>query len=298
MRGTHGIGVSCIALFVVQSWAFGSACSNDATSPAPAPVDAGDAAADVVHGGSSNDWSCVGKVVLPAAPASPLVVDLFLGGLADGKGISGLKVRACSDRGDAPCAAGSPAKTTGSDGRALFDVAASFDGYFEAVEAGEMTNLHYVPLPVVNTPHIHGRAQWRSTELRLVAEELGITIDPAKGHILVQAQDCRSRSFPAINPLPVDPDALPVERAGGVTLTLDPLPAGVTPGYIVTTPKLRVRKDATETADGIGDGGFLNVPPGVYKVTGTRAATGEKLGTQRVVVRADTNTMLILTPRP
>jgi len=185
---------------------------------------------------------------------------------------------------------------TDADGHAPLTVAGGFDGYFEAVEPGDITNLHYLAFPFSKAKDTHARAEWRAGDLRIIADSIGFTFDVARGHILVQAQDCRSSSLPGwVPPAPgneIDP------RAGGVTMRLDPMPPGVLVGYVELEPHARVRSDIDETFDGNGGMGFLGVPPGVYTVTGIRKKTGERVGSQQVHVRADAFTMIILAPTP
>lgn len=270
---------------------FVGACSTRFSSDATADAGTSDAA-PVVHGGQDNDWSCLGRVTLPAPTSTSIAVSFSVVGI-DNQPASGVKVRACPDPTDATCVNGSAAQTTDAEGAASFDVAPGFAGYFEAMEQNDVTDLHFVPMPIVSSPHRHGRVEWRGTDVQLLLETVDLSIDDAKGQVLVQTQDCRSHHFPQYNAYPPDPTVL----AGGVRVTLDPMPAGVVLAYVVGTPHLHVSREATETDD-YGGAGFVNVPPGTYTVTGTRAETGERIGSQRIHVRANAFSLLVLTPTP
>jgi hypothetical protein len=112
----------------------------------------------------------------------------------------------------------------------------------------------------------------------------------------MQAHDCHSPVLPGWVP-PAEGEGVDA-RAGGVTMRLEPMPAGVITAYVELVPRARVRTDIDETADGYGGAGFLGVPPGVYTVTGTRKSTGERIGSQLIHVRADAFTMLVVVPAP
>lgn len=273
-----------------------AACSS--SERAPTSSDAGEAAIDagakpIVR--EQYDWSCLGQVSLPPPSTPTIAINLTLLGVTAFPAVD-VPVRACPDPVDATCAGG-VAQTTDSAGKTTFDLPAGtsgVSGYFETNEPGELVDLHYIPLPIVASPHEHSRVQWRGNELRVVAESAGITVDLAtKGQVLVQAHDCRSGAFAQYNaPNRVNP------HAGGVRFTLDPMPKGVITAYVVHDPNAFVSTTATETADDDGSGAFLNVPPGIYTVTGTLAATGQRIGTQRIHVRANAMSLLILAPTP
>jgi hypothetical protein len=263
------------------------ACSSSSTSNGTAS-DAG--ASDAGEVRTEYDWSCLGKVTLPPPAASTLSVNLTIEDYRS-LGLANADVRACPDPTDATCAAGTTAKKTDANGKVTIDVpagTAGFAGYFEAVDPTDVTSLHFVPDPFVKTPINHGRGTYRAADLKILTDSIGVTIDATRGHILVQVQDCLSKALPQ-NDLAMSP------VAGGVTLTLDPMPAGVVLAYVT---KSVVSKTATETYDGSGAAGFINVPPGIYTVTGKRAKTGERVGSLKVHARAGAHSMLILAPTP
>lgn len=111
----------------------------------------------------------------------------------------------------------------------------------------------------------------------------------------MQAADCDHSGMPG---KPAAVWSPPYVLAGGVTFALDPMPEGVLTAYGEIEPHARIRTDIDETADGSGGGAFLNVPAGVYTVTGTRKSTGERIGSQRVHVRADAFSLLMVVPSP
>jgi len=266
-----------------------AACSSSKSDPVT-PEDAGVEAGPVQ--GTFNDWSCLGEVTLPAASSDPIDVSLLLLGPVGGTPAAGVHVRACPDPKDETCAGGSTPADTDPNGRVTLAVTKGFGGYFEATEANDTTDLHFNVNPFFAS-HPSDRQEWHSTELRFVLDPIPLAIDTTRGQILMQAQDCRSHTLPQNNDF-----SRPSPLAGGVRFVLDPMPAGVVLGYAVATPQGRISTTATETEDDVGLGGFINVPPGRYTVTGIRAATGERIGSQSIHVRADTFSMLIVAPTP
>jgi hypothetical protein len=111
----------------------------------------------------------------------------------------------------------------------------------------------------------------------------------------MQAADCDYSGMPGN---PVAATSPPYALAGGVTFALEPMPAGVLVAYVEIEPHARVRTDIDETADGYGGGAFMNVPPGGYTVSAKRKSTGERIGSQRIHVRADTFSLLVFVPTP
>lgn len=273
-----------------------AACSSNESAPVSSDAGARDASVDVEPTPREQyDWSCLGQVSLPPPSSPTIAVNLTLLGVTAFPA-KDVPVRACPDPADGTCAGGI-AQSTDTDGKTTFDLPAGtggVTGYFETNEPGEVVDLHFIPLPIVASPHEHSRVQWRGNELRVVAESVGITVEFAtKGHVLFQAHDCRSGAFARYNaPNKINP------HAGGVRFTLDPLPPGVITAYVVHDPNAHVSTTATETADDDGTGAFLNVPPGVYTVIGTLAATGQRIGSQRIHVRANAMSLLILAPTP
>lgn len=265
------------------------ACSSQTTTtPAPPP---GAGVADAApRQGDANDWSCLGQVSLPAPPAT-VAVGLELQGVL-GEPAQEVEVRACPDAADPTCAAGTAVKTTDPDGKAAFDVDGGFFGYFEAVVPADMTNLHFVPVPMVYTPLRHDRVQYSGSDVKILFETAEVPLDVTKGQVFVQAQDCTTRA------LPENASRFRSLVAGGVGLSLEPMPAGVVQVYAVFDATVRLSKTVTETYDGAGAGGFMNVPPGVYTIGGTRVSNGARIGAQKIHVRADAVSLVILAPLP
>ncbi len=266
-----------------------TACTTSTSMPTVS--DAGDA--DVGASGPQNNWTCLGKVKIPPPEGATSSVT-FNATDTRGKPVANVDVRACPDREDPTCANATASTKTDADGNAVITVSlgsGGFNGYFEAVETGDSPNLHFVGNPIWLANATHQRVEWRAAELKLLMDTIGVSVDPAKGTILFQTQDCNSRS------LPTDPLA-PNGLAAGVSLSLEPMPAGVSLGYAVPTPTFHISLQATATVAGNGGGGFINVPPGVYTITGKLEKTGERVGSQRVHVRAGAMSLVILAPTP
>jgi len=269
-----------------------AACSSkkdDGASLADAGADAG------VRQGDANDWSCLGKVVLPALPLVTAKVTFKISD-ATMHPSTEATVRACPVREDEKCANGTATAPTDAKGEATFDVPADFDGYWEAIEPS-ITDLHFVPFRQYRSPDFQWRTQWHFDELRILSDTIDLKFDTTRGHVLILVRDCGFTGLPG-KEIPPGTFSPPESLGGGVTLGLDPMPSGVVLAYIQAEPNLRIRTDLDETQDGAGGGGFFNVPPGAYTVTGIRKSTGEKVGTQRIHVRADSFSLLLVVPTP
>jgi hypothetical protein len=290
MRRTRARGAKRLAILVVVA-ACSSNESNVSTGTPASDAGVTDAAA---RPGDANDWTCLGKVVLPAHD-TPVSMDFSIASAVNGTPTAGAAVRACPGREDATCANAVGPLTTDADGHAMFEVPAGFDGYWEAVEPDGYTALHFMPFRVWRSPDIHARVQWHFDELKLLTDTIGLAFDTTKGHVLMQATDCDFSGMPGN---PVAATSPPYARAGGVTFALEPMPPGVNAAYVEIEPHARVRTDLDETADGYGGGAFMNVPPGIYTVSAKRKSTGERIGSQRIHVRADTFSLLVVVPSP
>jgi hypothetical protein len=267
-----------------------AACSKQQEPVAPVA----DAGADATtRQGDANDWSCLGKVSFPALSSSTASVTFKITDPL-GRPSADIPVRACPARDDAMCSAGTAKVTTDSNGEAMFDVPADFDGYWEAIEP-TTTDLHFVPFRQFRSPDFQWRVEWHFDELRLLTDPLGVKFDTTRGHVLIEAHDCRVAGLPGVDK---PPGTTPESIAGGVTFVLDPMPPGVVTGYSEVEPHALIRTDLDETQDGAGGGGFLNVPPGVYTVTGIRKSTGQRISTQRIHVRADSFSDVLVVPTP
>lgn len=269
------------------------ACSSNEPGSSSPDADGGAEAAVAARPGDANDWSCLGKIELPALD-TPARIDFSIISAVNATPIANTSVRACPNREDASCANAVGPIVTDAEGHASFDVPGGFDGYWEAVEADGFTDLHFMPFRSFRSD-VHARVEWHFDELKLLTDTIGLAFDTTKGHVLMQASDCAFSGLPSA---PAYSMPRPRSRAGGVTFILDPMPPGVVTAYVELEPHGRVRTDIDETADGSGAGGFLNVPPGVYTVTGKRKSTGERIGSQRIHVRADTFSLLIVVPTP
>lgn len=247
--------------------------------------DAGDAAAD--------PWSCVGHVRYDAPAKQTVDVTFALYDVPQGTPAPGVEVRACPDPVDPACTISLATQTTGADGKTKFTLPTGtrgFDGYFEATRLNDVTSLYFWSVPFWADAE-DGRLLWSGPTLQSILTTAGVHPDPQRGIIGIQAHDCRALALKNIFP-----DGMPSLAAGIAYLLEPPGDAMTKVGYFVGNT-LDLNATETNVAD-MALGGFVNVPPGIYTVSGKRVATGQIVSKMQVVVRAGLLTNVALFPTP
>jgi hypothetical protein len=227
-------------------------------------------------------WSCLGSVTWPAPTTKTAELTLTLSEYRTGMVVSGATVKVCK-LDDAACASPLSSGTTGADGKVKVTVntaASGVDGYFEISSPDLVTILSYVrfldPKQFIADGALFPIVFSKDT-FALLAGVAGITPDDARGHVGFLTRDCSSSS------------------AAGVSAALSTADASSQLLYITPDGLPSSSITATTTA---AFGAFVNVPPGASKITGTVAATGQKLGSVDVQVRAGAFTTVNLVPSP
>jgi hypothetical protein len=223
-------------------------------------------------------WSCLGQVEWPAAGTSPLRLEVHVIDVLTSAPPEGLAVRVCAKLDvncDSPIAA--PASLDAS-GAVVAQVSAGFDGYLELTAPTITPALFFVTQPVYADTVVPGVVPVVSPAgFQSIAAALGTTLDlTVAGHVYALASDCAQAP------------------ASGVRFDLDKKGVATTPFYMVNNAPV----GSASATDGAGAGGYLNVPPGFVKLTGSVSATGARVGESSLVVRAGTVSYPRLIPTP
>ncbi|MBI5502065.1 MAG: hypothetical protein HY907_17615 [Deltaproteobacteria bacterium] len=251
--------------------------ADDGTTEAA--EDAGDEVADD-GGPPPPDWSCLGSVVW----GTPIEASLDMTGTAldyvTDAPIEGATVKVCA-RADAACATPLDEGTTDAAGQVTLTVplgTTGFDGYFEVSATGYVTVLRYTVEPITEMPGADARvvSMVDTTTFAMLAAAAGVTPDPTRGHLVVNALDC--------NPT----------LAAGVSLDVDTADVSSTAVYMVGgLPST----SATET-DSSGAAGFINLPAGAATISTTLVSTGEAIASTDITIRAGAAALFPLPPTP
>lgn len=285
---------------VAKSWgiviAVAAAACTSKHGDAPAAVDAGDAADSVPP--PQGDFSCVGQVttVAPATTTAKVLmhnIDAF-----SNVPLHDAVVKVCA-RDDVACAAPSLQTTTDENGIATMPAlplgANGFDGYFEVSVGDEPRNLNFVS-PSIHRDQAYRRVYWSLAALTRIADIVGTKYDPQRGHVFVEAHDCTGYANGTFCTPPLDDiDGCLRGQPGGVAFELDVQDPAIVLGYLYPPS---ISRDAGGTYAGIGQGGFVNVPPGPVTLTAKIAQTGQVVARQKLFVRAGAFSMVTIFPTP
>ncbi|HKP63362.1 MAG TPA: hypothetical protein VJV78_41790 [Polyangiales bacterium] len=168
--------------------------------------------------------------------------------------------------------------TSGADGVLRIMVPANFMGYLQQTERRDYAPaMYFLPttLPadgmLDNFPLLPSGAI-----INVLALSLGGTLDPARGHMMLIADDCAG-----------DPQA-------GMTFDIPQKDSKTVQFYVVDqVPQTTAKETPSE-----GDGGFLNVPAGTAVIKATVAKTGLESATVSVLIRAGFMTVTYIRPMP
>jgi hypothetical protein len=166
-------------------------------------------------------------------------------------------------------------KDAGADGSASKDAGADGGG-----DAGNPLAGLYVPAMVFFNPPLVDDILYLAAPLvsygglTALAAQFGNTINPMFGAAVALAADCSGTP------------------ADGVSVSLDVSHSSTRTFYFVNG----LPTEFADTTDVTGYSGFINVPPGIRTIAGTRKATGQRTGTISVVVRPGTVTYAVLPP--
>ncbi|HVJ90115.1 MAG TPA: hypothetical protein VM580_09955 [Labilithrix sp.] len=228
-------------------------------------------------------------------PDSTKLVDLSLRivELSTGAPPADVLVRLCSNS-DAPCNKARPlqgeqvdaGEEAGAGWAALDDAGAvyakveiGFDGFFQLQAPGAPPTYQTTSPPLWREATNLETIFLRTDEVEYFANTLFGKVglyNPNAGLVLVFAKDCYLGDL------------------AGITFTTTAEGPDMHAFYIIDSqPSLQETKTGLQ-----GGGGFVNVPPGLFTFTATWAATGERLGAARVLVRAGSVTIVDISPTP
>jgi hypothetical protein len=227
-------------------------------------------------------WACLGGVTWPAPTVATAELTLLLREFRTGMTVSGATVKFCK-LDDAACASPTSSGTSGADGKVKLTVSTAptgVDGYFEISSPDLVTILAYVrfmdPKQFIADAELSPIVFSKDT-FGTLAAFAGITPDATRGNVGFLTLDC-ARSY-----------------AAGVSASLTTADASSQTLYI--TPDGLPSSTITQTTSA-AFGAVVNVPAGMTNITGKVAATGQKIGSADVQVRAGAFTTVNLVPSP
>lgn len=228
-------------------------------------------------------WACLGNVKPPTFPNPKVNVSVPLVDLNTKKPVTEINARPCGKT-DVACASPlGPTVQPNASGILSFVIDAGFDGYIELkssnVDGGLPAYLPslvffnpplsvdtiYIAIPLISPAALSG-----------LAAQFGNAIDPTLGAPFAEVVDCQGKP------------------AEGVSVAMDQADASTRTFYFVNG----LPTESTTQTDTTGYSGFINAPTGVRTITGTVAATKQRVGTISVLVRPSTLTYTVLPPTP
>jgi hypothetical protein len=187
--------------------------------------------------------------------------------------IANVPVSACSKL-DYTCAQPLATATTGMDGNAVLKVPANFAGYIQETERRDYTpGLYFVPV-IPEDRVLRNFPLIQSTAIAGLALALGSALDPARGHIMLIAEDCMGNALPGV--------AFSTPQADTKTVQF----------YV----RDQVPTSSVKDTPPEGDGGYLNLPTGTIVITAKEVKTGIELATVTVLSRAGFISTLYIRP--
>jgi len=178
------------------------------------------------------------------------------------------------DKLDLTCASPLAELDTGSSGILRFEVPASFAGYIQFDDPEWVPALYFLPNALPADGVLQPAPLMPNGVVDALAVSIGSRIDDTRGHMMLIAEDCYGAALPGVT------FASPVQDSKTIQFYVRDL--------LPTT-------SAKETAE-IGNGGYLNFPPGNAVITLTLNKSKLRLTTSSVVVRPGYITVAYLRP--
>ncbi|MFO0755877.1 MAG: hypothetical protein U0359_05270 [Byssovorax sp.] len=233
-----------------------------------------------------SDYTCLGAVSLPDAPAATVELHLLVADPFTGDILPGATVKAC-DAGDLACAAPLSQGVAGADGSATLTVPTpgkGFEGYFQGEAPGRLPGLLKLDFPISTEASLGGFFMTLMKADQLETSMKGnTTIDPSRGVILALAFDCGGAA------------------AGGTSFAVGSADAQTVLGHgLPSSEYYGVHADCIDPAAASSQTGIaisMNVPPGMTTVS-VSAPGAKALGQAQAPVRAGATTTVILFPAP
>jgi hypothetical protein len=237
-----------------------AASAADALAATGAPV-AGD-----------GPWGCVGHVDLVETSSEPRDIHLSVVDLHSVVP-NGLSIVACRPLTcDVPFAG---PFGPDEDGTVRFSLPSDFVGYLIAESPTTLPAIIQITRPVGKMPSFPPIVLLNPELTAALALKAGAVLDPSRGIVLLQVQDCLDGPGP------------------GISFVLQSPAAGAQVFYFANR-----YPSATETAtDVVGGGGIVNVAPGFAGVEAIETATGRSIARFQVEVRAGWTTYAAVEPQ-
>jgi hypothetical protein len=160
-------------------------------------------------------------------------------------------------------------------GKLVLQTPMGFDGFVELTSPGALSGLYFFYPPVTQPLEIPLVPILPMTELSTFAQLVGADLLQGRGHLVVGTYDCTHTS------------------AAGVSFSSAEADSQSLPFYMVKG----VPSSKATATDSSGWGGFLNLLPGTATLSG-KLSSGQSLGVESTLIRADTITYTALLPLP
>lgn len=268
----------------------GMRCESRVCVPVDAGVDATkDADNDADQDADRGPWGCLGQTPAPPDAGGTVAVTVPLVNLSTEAPVLASDVRAVvCQKIDVNCSSPIASAQPDSKGLLHLTLAAGFDGFVfvtpivpDAGTTDAAPDVFVPSLVFFNPPIFHDTVYTtivmvRASALGNIAAVEGTTLDPSLGAVFMDTVDCRA------------------QPAAGVGVTIN-LTTSTTQGFYFKGGLPALNAPSTDVT---GYAGFVNVPLGSRTVTGSVAATTQKIGSATVFTRASTISYTVLGPSP
>lgn len=165
--------------------------------------------------------------------------------------------------------------STGMDGKAHLMVPATFAGYMQSTERTDYVSaLYFMPALLPENGELSNFPLIPSTAFTGLGLALGAQIDRERGHAMLIVEDCKGAAL------------------AGITFTSPQADMKTTPFYVRDQIPTTSAKDTPPE----GDGGYVNLPPGVVEITASDVKTGLVINTVTVLIRPGMVTTAYIRP--
>ncbi len=241
------------------------------------------------------DLSCVGRVVPPPIDGSDVEIRAQIVDIGGSGEVPGVQVIRCNSRLGAACDFGTPYLPDAA-GLVIVPVTAGFNGYLRILDADENDENDWVPYlwyfsqPINVTRDEPFPVQAMTVAVRegLIYPEAGVTQDPTRGDVAINAVDCEDDNAPNIH--------FEVTTPASVGEGTDPWYFGGGMVVIASAPM-------NEVTDETGLGGFRGLEAGTMIIQAYVADTydfdndeGDLVAEDTLLIEPDTLTTVRLLP--
>lgn len=216
-------------------------------------------------------WRC--ERPPPRALTDTVKLDILVRDSLSLNAVSGVQAKVCQKL-DLTCKQPLSTVTTGSDGHVVVTVPATLAGYLQLDAASYIPALYFLPTVLPSDGKLDPIPLLGSAVTDGLALSLGSSLDPKRGNMMLIAEDCFGAAL------------------SGVSFTSNAADKSTIQFYV---RDLLPSTTETQTAE-IGNGGYLNFPPGNAVIDVTLVAKKLKLTTVSVVVRAGFITVAYIRP--